>query len=182
MKKIIGPADFQEIACQIITEPPPFSQLTEGSLDETLLSTVSKSTLDRLLKIRKTTIRQRKSLLSNAQETNSDGPYTTLNALKHLSVKAENSELQLFFRIFFVQFSTDSFCGQFILSAVVLWSFLTIRCKVRRSLFDNFGFWPDLCFAETFFFFFKGNHYFRDIASWNTKLSKSERFAINGNN
>ena len=53
MKKIIGPADFQEIAPQIFTEPRHFSQLTEGSLDETLLSAVARRTLDQL-EIRKT--------------------------------------------------------------------------------------------------------------------------------
>ena len=136
MKKIIGPADFQEIAFQVITEPRHFSQLTEGSLDETLYSAVSRRTLDQLSEIRKTTICQRKSLLSPAHETNSDGPYTTPNALKHLSVKAEVFKLQLFLRIFFVQLSMDSFCGELvlrvfiklrvILSAVVLQSFLTI--------------------------------------------------------
>ena len=86
MKKIIGHADLQEIASQIIIDPPPF--FTVHSLDETL-STVSKHTLDQSLEIRKTTIFQRKPLISTAEETNSDGPYTTPNALKHLSVEAE---------------------------------------------------------------------------------------------
>ena len=57
---------------------------------------VSKRKLGQLLEIRKTTIRQRKLLFSTAQGTNSDGPYNTLNDLKHLSVKEEVFELQLF--------------------------------------------------------------------------------------
>ena len=131
-----------------------------------LLLAVSKFKFDQLSEIRKTTVYQRKSLLSTAQETNSDWSYTTLNALKHLSMKAQVFELQLFFRIFFMQLSTDNFCGQMvlrcslssevILSAAVLRSFLTIRW----SLSDNFNFQPDLCFMGRFLFFFKNNHYF----------------------
>ena len=51
--------------------------MIESSLDETLLLAVSKRKLGQLSEIRKTTIRQKKSLLFTAQETNSDGPYTT---------------------------------------------------------------------------------------------------------
>ena len=124
-----------------------------------LLLAVSRRTLDQMSEIRKTTIRQRKSLLSTAQETNFDGPYTYLNALKHLSVKAEVIELQLFLRIFLCNsrrtFFVDkwfwgfSLSSEVILSGVVLRSFLTIRCKVRLSLSDKFS------FAESFSFLFQ---------------------------
>ena len=80
----------------------------------------------------KTTVRQRKLLFSTAQEINSDGPYTNPNDLKHLSVKAEVFELQIFLRIL----STDSFCWQ-----IVLRVFNKLRsnfeCRSSRVLSNN---------------------------------------------
>ena len=38
-----------------------------------------------------------------------------------------------------------------IFRAVFLWSFLTIRVRVERSLSDSFRFLPEFCFSEEFF-------------------------------
>ena len=92
-----------------------FSQYTEGSLDETLLSAVSRRTLDQFSEIRETTICQRKSLFSTAQETNSDGTCNIPNALKHFYLKAEVFELKLLLEYCF--------------------------CKPRRTMFVENWFW-----------------------------------------
>ena len=49
-------------------------------------------------------------------------------------------------------FSRWSLSSAVIFRALFLWSFLTIRLSVWRSLSDSFRFLPEFCFSERFFF------------------------------